>query len=297
MANVSRITALNESRNRYFSTANTVQVLNSHEKLMALELLVTQQTVSELLQTFAALVIRFLPPCRMSYYWQTQSRRLLDLNYGHVVHEVALVDNHMQSLGVINYAFAEPLHSAQNEILQQLHKLLLNPLRALLKIEDLNQKTRIDFLTGIGNRAYFEESLKLSIEQNSRQHHGMTLMLLDLDHFKQINDLYGHPVGDSVLKSFADLLKGIIRSSDAVFRLGGDEFALLCQPANENTSRQIVERLQEKLSQNEVLKRWNTKCSVGHIDWCSGMSAEMIYELADEQLYIHKSKRRMAELD
>ena len=72
-------------------------------------------------------------------------------------------------------------------------------------MEEMDQQCRMDHLTGVGNRAHFDEAMQLSIEEQSSIN-GLTLMLVDLDNFKQINDNHGHPTGDHVLKMFADLL-------------------------------------------------------------------------------------------
>ena len=152
----------------------------------------------------------------------------------------------------------------------------------------------MDHLTGVGNRAHFDEAMQLSIEQNNRQPNGLTLMLVDLDNFKQINDTHGHPTGDRVLKMFAELLTDVVRGTDMVFRLGGDEFALMFQPADEFTALRVMVRLQKRLAQHPELKLLNVGCSVGYTNWTSGMSAKELYHLADEQLYHNKNLRRDA---
>jgi len=91
----------------------------------------------------------------------------------------------------------------------------------------LRDQSRLDALTGIGNRRAYEERLAAAVAHAARYDEPLSLVLLDLDGFKHVNDTYGHPAGDAELQGVARLLEGRTRSQDDVFRLGGDEFALL----------------------------------------------------------------------
>ena len=147
---------------------------------------------------------------------------------------------------------------------------------------------RLDHLTGLGNRAYFDEAIGRAVEQHSREPHGLVLVLLDLDRFKQVNDTWGHPVGDLVLSRFAQLLQGCIRGTDQAFRLGGDEFALLLQPADPEAWRPVWLRLQHVLHSHKELSAFSVGCSLGAASWQSGMDVQRLYETADTHLYARK---------
>ena len=84
-----------------------------------------------------------------------------------------------------------------------------------------------DALTGIGNRALFELRMAHALKQSRRNASTIGLMLIDIDHFKTVNDQYGHAIGDLLLKKVASELKSLSRESDTVIRLGGDEFAII----------------------------------------------------------------------
>jgi two-component system, cell cycle response regulator len=94
-------------------------------------------------------------------------------------------------------------------------------------LRDLESLSRTDPLTGARNRRAFDEALKTEVERSRRYGYPLSLVILDLDHFKAVNDRYGHPGGDAVLKTFAGIARGAVRESDAVYRYGGEEFAVL----------------------------------------------------------------------
>ena len=169
--------------------------------------------------------------------------------------------------------------------------MLALPLRLQLKLESLALQRRMDHLTGICNRAFFDESLQRAVDQNQRHSNGLTLLLLDLDHFKQINDTYGHPVGDQVLANFAEVLTRCIRRTDMAFRLGGDEFALLLQPADAQAAQRVKSRIAFHLHTHPELLRWKVGSSIGFAQWQPGMSVGDLYEAALRGLYRQKHQR------
>ena len=100
-----------------------------------------------------------------------------------------------------------------------------------------------DSLTGIHNRHYFNEAFQRAIERARRHTRPLTVMLIDVDHFKEINDNLGHLQGDEVLKVFAQVLRSNLRSNDLVARFGGDEFVILLPDTDLPNSQVIAERL------------------------------------------------------
>ena len=263
----------------------------NREKLELLESLMSQEKLADLLQTFAAWVANKLPVCRMAYHFMTRRVKLLDsMKRGHK-QSFTLQDAQMQYLGQMDYELQENLDPQQQRKLQQLHQLLAQPLRLFLRMEQMDLQSRLDHLTGIGNRAFFDESLPRAIQQNQRNPDGLTLVLLDLDRFKQVNDTHGHPVGDKVLKEFADILTRSVRGTDLVFRLGGDEFALLLQPADEEAATRVEARINYHLRSNKELQPLSVGCSLGFARWHKGMDVNALYTLADQQLYRDKNSR------
>lgn len=195
---------------------------------------------------------------------------------------------HEQLLGQLHYELEHPLSDGQRRLLEQYHQLFSLTLPLYLRLDRLEQQVRLDHLTGLGNRAYFDEAIGRAVEQHSREPHGLVLVLLDLDRFKQVNDTWGHPVGDLVLSRFAQLLQGCIRGTDQAFRLGGDEFALLLQPADPEAWRPVWLRLQYVLHSHKELSAFSVGCSLGAASWQSGMDVQRLYETADTHLYARK---------
>ena len=273
------------------SRISTFNPIASSERLELLECLMAQEKLADLLHTFATWVGNHLPICRLAYQYMTLKHKLIEGERKGAKLSFALQDSSQQYLGQLEYEFADSLSQNQQRILQQLHPLLALPLRMLLKLEQMDQRSRMDHLTGIGNRAFYDESLQRAVDQNQRHADGLTLILMDLDHFKRINDTYGHPVGDRVLQAFAEVLSRCIRRTDIAFRLGGDEFALLLQPADGPAAERVKARIAFHLQNHPELLQWQVGCSIGHASWQPGMSPLGLYQEADAELYRQKHLR------
>jgi diguanylate cyclase (GGDEF)-like protein len=107
----------------------------------------------------------------------------------------------------------------------------------------MNEQATRDWLTGLHNRRYFEETLADHVESANRYGRELSLILFDIDGFKQINDTRGHEAGDEVLRQFADLLKTTARKADIVCRFGGDEFAVILPETNRASAERFAERV------------------------------------------------------
>ncbi|EHI53388.1 diguanylate cyclase [Aeromonas salmonicida subsp. salmonicida] len=265
--------------------------LASQDRNQLLELLLAQSDLDSLLATFAdraARVVRI----HSLYFDNPQPQRLIQQppQASLTLHSYPfeLRGQHGQLFGQLHYTLEHILSGSQQRILQQYHQLLCQPLPLYLRLAQLEQQVRLDHLTGLGNRSYFDEAIGRAVEQHSRESHGLVLVLLDLDHFKQINDTWGHPVGDLVLSRFAHLLQSCIRSTDQAFRLGGDEFALLLQPAEPEAWRPVWLRLQHMLLTHKELSTFSVGCSLGAASWQSGVAVQSLYEAADAHLYARK---------
>ena len=106
----------------------------------------------------------------------------------------------------------------------------------------LNEQATRDGLTELYNRRYFDETLADHIESATRYGRELSLVLFDLDRFKQINDTHGHEAGDEALRNFATLLKASARKADIVCRFGGDEFAVVLPETDRASAERFVER-------------------------------------------------------
>ena len=109
-----------------------------------------------------------------------------------------------------------------------------------------------DSLTGVHNRRYFEQRLREEVDRALRKGYPLSCLLVDLDHFKQVNDEHGHLIGDVVLREVAELIKDQLRLSDAMARYGGEEFAVLLVQTDAVTARAISERIRQAIATQPI---------------------------------------------
>lgn len=117
------------------------------------------------------------------------------------------------------------------------------------KNQELEEQTRTDALTGIANRRAFDERLAAELERARRYGHPLSLLIADIDRFKQVNDTYGHVAGDGVLKTVAARMKAVLRNCDFLARCGGDEFGVIAAETDLEAARQLAERLRSAIEE------------------------------------------------
>ena len=164
-------------------------------------------------------------------------------------------------------------------------------------IPELLRLAQVDALSGVLNRRAFMETAADLVRRARVTELPMTLALIDVDHFKQINDTYGHDAGDQVIRQVSELLRRSVRSADLVGRLGGDEFVLLVQLPGEAATQMLERTLQLVLSTDMGIcndKPVNVTLSVG-LAGCSGHAGYELSEMmtaADAALYVAKDRGR-----
>lgn len=154
--------------------------------------------------------------------------------------------------------------------------------------ESLEQAALTDSLTGTQNRRYFDDALREYLREFRRIGKPVGLMVLDLDHFKQINDTHGHDAGDNVLREVARCLKDLTRYHDVVARLGGEEFAIVAPNMNQEAMVRLAERIRNAISALGLSTgnvRLAVTTSVGLAVWDGTESADQFYRRADRMLY------------
>jgi diguanylate cyclase (GGDEF)-like protein len=164
--------------------------------------------------------------------------------------------------------------------------------RQLLEKQDhsyiLRNLAMIDPLTGLYNRRFAEQRLAAEVARSERRGHPLTVLTLDLNNFKEINDTYGHPAGDQVLQEFASRLNQVIRGSDLAVRLGGDEFLVVLPECTLEQLKLVLERL-KAFELDWQGKTIPVTFSAGWKDYEMGERPEEMLARADQALY--KSKR------
>lgn len=165
------------------------------------------------------------------------------------------------------------------------------------KQRDLERLTRQDGLTGLFNRNTFVELTRQELLRAQRQHLPTSILLLDLDHFKKVNDTWGHPAGDAVLRHVAALALRTVRNTDLVGRLGGEEYIILLPGTSVEAARRVAEKLRSQIEASAV--EWeSTAIRVTVSMGLAGVPAnekrdfEGLYTDADKALYLAKKNGR-----
>ncbi len=162
-------------------------------------------------------------------------------------------------------------------------------------LENEKSLSRVDFLTGIPNRRMFYQTLSMEGKRSRRYLRPLTVVYIDVDNFKQINDLRGHAVGDDLLKLVGTVLESTVRSTDTAARLGGDEFAVLLPESDEQAAAVIVAKLQDNLQTAIRPRGWPVTFSFGVVTFPIALdSAEEMIKRADEFMYEAKRSGKSA---
>lgn len=159
----------------------------------------------------------------------------------------------------------------------------------------LKAESRTDYLTHIANRRHFLEVLDSNIAMAERHHQPLSLLTLDIDFFKQINDNHGHSAGDAVLRKVAASLRKGLRKGDFVGRLGGEEFGVQLPMTVPDAARAIAERLRTQVASLDftaISSDLQVTCSIGIAGYRQGMSSETLSQASDEALYVAKQGGR-----
>lgn len=156
----------------------------------------------------------------------------------------------------------------------------------------LLEQATTDPLTGIHNRRKFDELMKLEQHRATRYQAPFSLILFDIDHFKQINDSFGHPAGDAVLKDLASLVASNIRDSDFFARWGGEEFSILAGNCNLYATRLFAEKLRHLIASHTFPQVNKLTCSFGATEYLLGESVEALLARADNNLRKAKQQGR-----
>lgn len=189
-------------------------------------------------------------------------------------------------LGAVDY-ITKPFDPAE------LRARVRGALRMKFMIDLLAQKAQIDALTGLWNRRHFDQRFESELSLARRAKRSLAVCMLDIDHFKSINDNFGHPGGDEVLKQVSSLLADTIRAEDVVCRYGGEEFAIITPSVGEGAAalaeriRAAVEQMTIKLGSRQI----PVTISIG-VAVCGRDYSRTMIDLADAALYRAKQNGR-----
>lgn len=184
------------------------------------------------------------------------------------------------------------------EELKHLEKLLcvlVHPLNNAIMYRKAMLMSQTDALTGLNNRAAFDRDMDRELSLADRQGRTLTLMLLDIDYFKKVNDVYGHAAGDEVIRVVAEHMEKVTRSSDVLFRYGGEEFAIILSDVDSLIAMDVAERIRLSFK-NKVIyfndHEIKITVSIGMGCYRQNEGRESLFERTDKALYLAKSMGR-----
>ncbi len=217
-------------------------------------------------------------------YGDTLKQSLDAPKLGALINNMAGDTNKMRGL---MQSLQSELAASQQQV-EKLHK----------ELQSARGEALIDPLTGILNRRGFEGASKKTFDDQAALDKGVCLLMVDIDHFKKINDTYGHLFGDKIIRAIAETLKSKVRGQDAVARLGGEEFAVLLTETDEAGARIVAESVRQSIERGKV-RRLDTQdvisgitISIGIAKYAIGKSIVDMLDQADKALYVSKQQGR-----
>jgi len=164
-----------------------------------------------------------------------------------------------------------------------------------VELSKLSRLSTIDPLTLVANRGAFDRRLAEEVDRVTRYQTSFSLIMVDIDHFKHVNDTYGHPNGDRLLRGFGKLIDSRTRLSDFVARFGGEEFVVILPEANLNTAVNVAEKVRQHFSRTNFhleSEKVKLSASFGVSQFRAGDTPETVLKRADDALYLAKRRGR-----
>ena len=239
-------------------------------------------------------VQRLVPLDALSYVHQGSDLRLEFGTRGH--HSISYSLSHEgEHMGELVFRRNQRFNEQDQGHLESLLSSLLYPMRNALLYRAATQSALRDPLTGAGNRIAMEQTLQREIDMSRRHVQALSVLMLDIDHFKRVNDSHGHSAGDDVLKAIAATIKAQLRNVDMVFRYGGEEFLVLLSNTGRDAAAMVGERLRyatqaaEYYADGQLIE---LTVSLGCSTLLPGESADSLLRRADSALYVAKREGR-----
>jgi diguanylate cyclase (GGDEF)-like protein len=225
-----------------------------------------------------------------------------DRLFGFLEKELELKSVGMIPLEIRDHLVGILVYEKPSVLLQQ-EILIIFSRQAALTIENAKLFTKVeemalrDTLTGLYNRRYFQQILDYELNRSKRYRQPLSLVFLDIDHFKEINDRFGHSTGDQFLKQIAQKLSSLFRTTDLIARYAGDEFVAILPTTGQEGAMILATRVQQVLSEYQVMVRGRTlqvsvSIGVDTYEGSEGIGSVTLIDRADKAMYEAKTQGR-----
>ena len=216
---------------------------------------------------------------------------------GYFVSIPLMIEKEVVGVLNINDVDQDPFNVNDLDFILNLSEFIAMSISNAVLYEQTSKLAVTDGLTGITNRPSVEKSLRIEFERSKRYNSPLSLILLDVDHFKDVNDSYGHQKGDEILVTFASILKKFCRANDIAARYGGEEFLMILPQSNAQGAFKIAERVREEIMKmsfvgNDSKFSVTTSCGVAELNRDCMKNIDQLINVADNAMYEAKNSGR-----
>ncbi len=200
-----------------------------------------------------------------------------------------------EMLGELSFSRKKRFTEVETNQLENILCQVLYPVRNAILYKRAVISSQVDPLTGTNNRAAFDSAIEKEVERSHRHHMPLSLAVIDIDFFKQVNDNYGHTTGDNVLRKVTEVIKDTLRASDELFRYGGEEFTIILNGTDSDGASNVAERIREEIENAYFEHEGNTiplTVSIGIASLTTRDDAKRLFNKADAALYRAKETGR-----
>ena len=190
------------------------------------------------------------------------------------------------------FAFAYFILSLVGEQFRKERSLIALARSLEIEVASAVERSEIDPLTKCFNRRKFDQNVKEAVTLAQIAQLPISILMLDIDFFKKVNDNYGHDMGDRVLINFADLIRRQLSAKETLYRWGGEEFVVLCQAYDLEQASALAESLRKAVETSSICPKQRVTCSVGVATWHWGEPDEVVFKRMDDALYAAKQSGR-----
>jgi diguanylate cyclase (GGDEF)-like protein len=258
-----------------------------------LQKLQTSLDIEEIISLFSSHILDILP--HEGYRFDESEMAISFLEGRQSRHKIAYnLSIEEEKLGTLTFYRNWKFKDKELERLEQVLTQLLYPLRNGLRYQQALEYAYYDRLTGLRNRTSMELEVPRTLETAQRTGTPLSMMMIDIDHFKRINDMHGHLCGDQILKQVGEVVSDTVRASDLAFRFGGEEIAVMLPNADEEGAHHLAERLRQEINNLCYCdeRELNVTVSIGISTLRTEDDVTSLFDRADKALYEAKQTGR-----